>query len=54
MRGHDRDLGAKDNGTGPVLGFTEYEWACFLAGAKRGDFDLPLPYASTIPAILEL
>ncbi len=31
----------KDGGTGPVLGFTGYEWECFLAGAKRGEFDLP-------------
>jgi len=31
----------KDQGSGPVLGFTEHEWACFLTGAKRGEFDLP-------------
>jgi hypothetical protein len=31
----------KDEGSGPVLGFTESEWTAFLAGAKRGEFDLP-------------
>jgi hypothetical protein len=31
----------KDNGSGPVLAFTEHEWNCFLAGAKKGEFDLP-------------
>jgi hypothetical protein len=31
----------KDQGAGAVLGFTEHEWECFLAGAKRGEFDLP-------------
>lgn len=31
----------KDHRTGPVLAFTRHEWACFLAGAKRGEFDLP-------------
>jgi hypothetical protein len=29
----------KDNGTGPVLIFTESEWRCFIAGAKAGNFD---------------
>ena len=32
---------SKDRGTGPVLAFTEAEWSAFLAGAKRGEFDLP-------------
>jgi hypothetical protein len=32
---------SKDHGTGPVLGFTEHEWACFVQGAKNGEFDLP-------------
>lgn len=32
---------SKDNGAGPVLGFTEHEWACFLDGAARGEFALP-------------
>lgn len=32
---------SKDKGCGPVLAFTEAEWASFLAGAKRGEFDLP-------------
>jgi hypothetical protein len=31
----------KDGGAGPVLAFDSHEWACFLAGAKRGEFDLP-------------
>ena len=25
--------------TGPVLHFTEFEWAAFLDGAKKGEFD---------------
>jgi hypothetical protein len=29
----------KDNGTGPVLIFTEAEWRAFMAGAKEGQFD---------------
>jgi hypothetical protein len=33
----------KDSGTGPVLGFTEREWKCFISGAKKGEFDLPQP-----------
>jgi hypothetical protein len=24
-----------------VLSFTPHEWECFLAGAKKGEFDLP-------------
>jgi hypothetical protein len=32
---------SKDRGGGPVLAFDEREWAAFLAGAKRGEFDLP-------------
>jgi hypothetical protein len=31
----------KDHGDGPVLGFTEHEWKCFIKGAKNGEFDLP-------------
>jgi hypothetical protein len=27
---------SKDHGTGPVLGFTEHEWECFIQGAKNG------------------
>jgi hypothetical protein len=41
---HDGRIGVrdtKDEGRGPVLAFDEHEWACFLAGAKRGEFDLP-------------
>lgn len=30
---------SKDNGAGPVLNFTEAEWAAFLAGARAGEFD---------------
>lgn len=29
----------KDNGRGPVLRFTEAEYAAWLDGAKRGEFD---------------
>jgi hypothetical protein len=29
----------KDQGTGPVLAFTQNEWSAFLAGAKAGEFD---------------
>jgi hypothetical protein len=32
---------SKDGGHGPVLAFTEAEWATFLTGAKAGEFDLP-------------
>ena len=32
---------SKNHGTGPVLGFTEHEWECFIQGAKNGEFDLP-------------
>ncbi len=31
----------KDNGSGPVLTFTEHEWASFISGARNGEFDLP-------------
>jgi hypothetical protein len=30
---------SKDHGTGPVLFFTEVEWAAFLDGARNGEFD---------------
>jgi hypothetical protein len=30
----------KDNGSGPVLSFTESEWKAFISGAKDGEFDL--------------
>ena len=30
---------SKDNGTGPVLVFTESEWSAFISGAKDGQFD---------------
>jgi Domain of unknown function (DUF397) len=29
----------KDNGTGPILRFTEAEFAAWLDGAKLGEFD---------------
>ena len=29
----------KDNGSGPVLRFTEAEYAAWLDGAKKGEFD---------------
>lgn len=29
----------KDAGTGPTLGFTKAEFAAWLDGAKRGEFD---------------
>jgi hypothetical protein len=30
----------KDRSKAPHV-FTRHEWECFLAGAKRGEFDLP-------------
>jgi hypothetical protein len=37
--GTDR-IGIRDSkGNGPVLIFTDAEWAAFLAGAKQGQFD---------------
>lgn len=30
---------SKQNGTGPVLSFTREEWAAFLDGARKGEFD---------------
>lgn len=32
---------SKDDGRGPVLAFTPDEWAAFLNGAGKGEFDLP-------------
>jgi hypothetical protein len=29
----------KDNGTGPILIFTDSEWSAFILGAKDGQFD---------------
>lgn len=29
----------KDNGSGPVLEFTQAEWDAFMHGAKAGEFD---------------
>jgi hypothetical protein len=31
---------SKANGTGPILTFTRAEWAAFLDGARKGEFDL--------------
>jgi hypothetical protein len=31
----------KDNGSGPILIFTDAEWNAFIAGAKEGQFDCP-------------
>jgi hypothetical protein len=39
---HMRDSKDPD---GTVLTFTREEWELFLAGAKAGEFDLPLPRA---------
>jgi hypothetical protein len=30
----------KDNGTGPVLGFSPGSWSAFTRGVKAGEFDL--------------
>jgi hypothetical protein len=27
---------------GPVLEYSDHEWAVFIAGAKAGEFDLPV------------
>ena len=40
---HDGKVGVrdtKDRSKAPHV-YTEHEWECFLAGAKRGEFDLP-------------
>jgi Domain of unknown function (DUF397) len=31
---------SKQEGRGPVLEFTEVEWAAFLGGVRGGEFDL--------------
>ena len=36
MRKAERD----DSPGGPVLTFTQQEWAAFVAGVKNGEFDL--------------
>jgi len=33
---------SKDKGEGPMLKFNPAEWRAFLAGAKDGEFDLPV------------
>lgn len=30
----------KQNGSGPVLEYTHFEWECLLNGMRRGEFDL--------------
>jgi hypothetical protein len=32
---------SKDRGRAPHF-YTKHEWACFLIGAKNGEFDLPI------------
>ena len=42
MRLHDGSVELRDtkhDGEGPVLGFTKDEFAAWLDGAKRGEFD---------------
>lgn len=42
MRQHDQRVqvrDTKDHGTGPMLGFTKAEFAAWLDGAKKGEFD---------------
>ena len=42
MRGHAGDVEIRDTkaqGSGPVLGVSKAEFAAWLEGAKRGDFD---------------
>jgi len=42
MRQHNGQVqvrDTKDAGTGPTLGFTPAEFAAWLDGAKRGEFD---------------
>lgn len=39
----DRDVlvrDTKDNGSGPIHTYTFAEWAAFLDGVKKGEFDL--------------
>lgn len=39
----DNVIGVRDskNQAGAVLRFTQHEWAVFLDGVKKGEFDLP-------------
>ncbi len=32
---------SKLDGNSPILTFTPHEWACFLDGASKGEFNLP-------------
>lgn len=41
---HGGRIGVRDSKQGVTaheLWFDQHEWECFLAGAKRGEFDLP-------------
>jgi hypothetical protein len=43
VRRHDGTIQVRDSkadGNGPVLTFTRDEWAAFLDGAHKGEFDL--------------
>ncbi|MFI9640892.1 DUF397 domain-containing protein [Micromonospora sp. NPDC051925] len=40
---HEGAIGVRDTkaqGQGPILRFTQAEWAAFIDGAKHGEFDL--------------
>ncbi len=42
LRRHDEAVevrDTKDQGEGPVLGFTRTEFAAWISGAKKGEFD---------------
>ena len=42
MRQHGQNIevrDTKDGGNGPILRFTPTEWAAWLDGAKKGEFD---------------
>jgi Domain of unknown function (DUF397) len=41
-------IGIRDsrNPGGPVLRFTRAEWAAFLGGARRGEFEISIPVAA--------
>jgi len=46
MRSHAGGIEVRDtkqNGQGPVLGFTKAEFAAWLDGAKNGEFDHLVP-----------
>ena len=46
MRAHNGAIEVRDtkqNGSGPTLGFTKAEFAAWLDGAKKGEFDHLVP-----------